>query len=151
MPEASRLDRRRETNSFHQSNMSQYVERYFHLLCVSGDMTLPYNLVYISNRIDKTRRLGKYHLHPTSMGSSLKPFSTYSTTWAAKTRNGNAGGKNTLLFISESYGTDRHLWCTSKKKHITLLSKCSPKRRIWPATDITKGTCCVQQLTDAHN
>lgn len=77
MPEASRLDRRRETNSFHQSNMSQYVERYFHLLCVSGDMTLPYNLVYFSNRIDETRWFAKYRLCPTSTGSSLKPFSMY--------------------------------------------------------------------------
>lgn len=25
-----------------------------------------------------------------------------------------------MLLISESYGTDRHLWCTSKKKHIIL-------------------------------
>lgn len=57
--------------------MSQYVKRYFHLLRVSGDMTLPYNLVYISNRIDETRWFAKYHLCPTSTGSSLEPFPMY--------------------------------------------------------------------------
>ena len=54
------------------------------------------------------------------------------------------------LFISESYGTDRHLWCTSEK-NTWYFSKGSPKRYIWSATEIIKGTCCVQQLADTHN
>lgn len=74
------------------------MERYFHLLCVSGDMTLPYNLVYVYNRIDKTRRLSYYHFCSTCMGTSLKPFSI----GVAKTHKGNSEGKNMLLFISES-------------------------------------------------
>lgn len=116
MPEASKLDRRRETNSFYQSNMSQYVERYFHLLCVSGDMTLPYNLVYVYNRIDKTRWLSYYRFCSTCMGSSLKPFSI----GVAKTQNGNSEGKKHAVIYFRVNGTDRQLQCTSKKETNSL-------------------------------
>lgn len=35
-----------------------------------------------------------------------------------------------LLFISKSYGTDRHLWCTSKKKHILFLKVLSEEAHL---------------------
>lgn len=37
------------------------------------------------------------------------------------------------------------------KRNTLYFPKCSPKRHIWSATEIAKGTCCVQQLVDAHN
>lgn len=122
MPEASRLDRRRETNSFYQSNMSQYVERYFHLLYVSGDMTLPYNLVYVYNRIDKTRWLSYYHFCSTCMGTSLKPFSI----GVAKTHNGNSEGKNVAVYFRELMARTDNYGALPKKKQtlfLKLLSK----------------------------
>lgn len=151
MPEASRLDRRRETNSFHQSNMSQYVERYFHLLCVSGDMTLPYNLVYISNRIDKTRWLGKYHLCPTSMEVLSNHFQRTALYEQLRLATEMLEGKtHCCLFQRVMAQTD--IYGALLKRNTFYFSKSSLKRHIWSATEITKGTCCVQQLAaDAHN
>lgn len=37
------------------------------------------------------------------------------------------------------------------QRKMLYFPKCSPKRHIWSATDITKGTCCVQQLMDTHD
>lgn len=57
-----------------------------------------------------------------------------------------------LMFISESCGTDRPIYSALLKgTHYISQSALSLKRRIWSATEITKGTCCVQQLVDTHN